>query len=758
MEARPDTHPSEQTLKAYRQGMLHGQLADTVAGHLRECPACRDAGQPPDSPTAATVLPSPPAESPTVGENTSLPFPLPEVPPELAGHSKYRIVRELGRGGMGVVYQAVQTLMDRPVAIKVINPSILAHPSALPRFQAEVKAAARLDHPNIVRAYDAEQIGNLHLLVMEYVDGISLATRVRDKGPVRIIHACHYVRQAALGLQHAFERGMAHRDIKPSNLMRTANGQVKILDFGLARLREAGAESHGLTATGAFMGTPEYVAPEQAEDARKADIRSDIYSLGCTLYFLLTGRPPFEEQTAVQLIIAHIEKKPPAIQTLRPDVPKELATVLANMLEKNPAKRYQTPADVAKALAPFTKPEAGRGGDVAGVQNTAKDGAKATAEAPPMIIEPRPADANLQRRIPPPSDGTRRPRRMRRSSRSAAKQRWVIASIAAAGLLMLGLFALWAGGVFKVKTKEGILVVETNEPNPEVYVDGEQVTVSWKDAGTKAEIRVKPGTHKVEVKKDGLKAYGEQVTLEVGGRQLLSAHLIPPEHVKRETAPPTPPAKSDAPPSPRPPTVEVKAPATAASVAKPPSPGRFPIPGNFSRPIRGIWEIDSNELVQRMGRGESRITFGDVAWTDYDFSVEAKRTAGNDGFGLWTRARRLYVNACLFSVAGHSGNRHYIAHTDGPNIRELATKLPGFIENGQWYTALVKVRGKRVQCFLDNVMLFDVEARFALNGCVCLSTWESPYRFRNIKVMSPDGKVLLEGLPDLSSPSRASGP
>src|SRR5262249_49581325 len=160
----------------------------------------------------------------------------------------------------------------------------------------------------------------------------------------------HYIRQAALGLQHAFEQGMAHRDIKPHNLMLTPKGQIKVLDFGLARLREPHCRGKGLTQADAFMGTPEYVAPEQATDARQADIRADIYSVGCTLYALITGRPPFTEDTTVKLVLAHIEKPPQPLQELRPEVPADLAAVVARMLAKDPAQRFQKPAEVARAL------------------------------------------------------------------------------------------------------------------------------------------------------------------------------------------------------------------------------------------------------------------------------------------------------------------------------------------------------------------------------------------------------------------------
>jgi serine/threonine protein kinase len=168
--------------------------------------------------------------------------------------------------------------------------------------------------------------------------------------------ACNFIRQAALGLQHAFEKGMVHRDIKPSNLMVTPPGQVKILDFGLARLRSENTQGNALTQANAFMGTPEYVSPEQATDARSADTRADIYSLGCSLYYLLTGRPPFQEETLVQVVLAQLEKEPPALDSLRPDASPELCAVVTRMLAKDPAKRYQRPAEVAQALLPFVKP------------------------------------------------------------------------------------------------------------------------------------------------------------------------------------------------------------------------------------------------------------------------------------------------------------------------------------------------------------------------------------------------------------------
>lgn len=282
--------------------------------------------------------------------------PCPDLPPELARHPKYLILRELGRGGMGVVYQARQTVMNRQVVIKVINRSLLEQPGAVERFRREVQAAAQLSHPNIVAAYDAEQAGELHILVMEFVPGQSLAEVLEKKGPLSVANACYYVRQTAVGLQHAHDRGMVHRDIKPQNLMLTPKGRIKILDFGLAKLVSERGKSKGLTPSDACMGTPEYISPEQAQDASSADIRADLYSLGCTLYCLLAGRPPFREETWMKTILAHIQKAPPPLPELRPDVPDRLWRVVARLLAKDPAQRYQKPVEVVQALAPFAKP------------------------------------------------------------------------------------------------------------------------------------------------------------------------------------------------------------------------------------------------------------------------------------------------------------------------------------------------------------------------------------------------------------------
>lgn len=268
----------------------------------------------------------------------------------------YILLERLGRGGMGEVFKARHTLMNRVVALKVLRSDLLHRADSLDRFRREIEAAAKLTHPNVVIAHDAAQVGNVCFLVMEYVAGTDLARLLKQRGSLPPAEAASLVRQALLGLQHAHERGLVHRDLKPSNLMLTTDGQVKLLDLGLARLRGDLAEETApapLTHEGMVMGTPDYLAPEQALDAHTADIRSDIYSLGCTLYHLLTGRPPFPGGTMTEKLLRHQQTDPDRIETVNPAAPAALGNVVRTMMARRPQDRYQTPNEAAAALAPF---------------------------------------------------------------------------------------------------------------------------------------------------------------------------------------------------------------------------------------------------------------------------------------------------------------------------------------------------------------------------------------------------------------------
>ncbi len=272
----------------------------------------------------------------------------------------YVLLERLGEGGMGTVFKARHQLMDRVVALKVIKKEQLANEDAIRRFHREIRAASALQHPNIVMAQHADEVNGTHFLVMEYVEGTDLAKVVRKQGPLPPEKACDCVRQAALGLQHAHERGLVHRDIKPANLLLSKDGVVKILDMGLARLgQNAGDQTAGeLTQEGSVMGTPDYMAPEQAEESHTVDIRADIYSLGCTLHHLLTGEAPFSGGTLIQKLYRHMSQEPPAVESRRPGLPVGLGAVARRMMAKKPQDRYQTPAEAAAALGAFCGAEA----------------------------------------------------------------------------------------------------------------------------------------------------------------------------------------------------------------------------------------------------------------------------------------------------------------------------------------------------------------------------------------------------------------
>jgi len=279
---------------------------------------------------------------------------------------QYRILDQLGQGGMGRVFKAVHQTMHRIVALKVVTSQLVKTEQGRQLFLREVRAAARLMHPNIVTAYDANQIGDRHYMVMEFVDGPNLEQLVRQKGPLPVGQACDFIRQAASGLQFALENHMVHRDIKPANLLvqraagsaRDTQCVVKILDFGLARLHQRNPEDEPgpntiLTKENTVMGTPDYVSPEQARDLHKVDIRSDLYSLGCTFYDLLTGQVPFPGGTTLEKLVRHGTEEATPVDSLRPEVPAAVAAIVRRLMAKQPAERFQTPAELMAALAPL---------------------------------------------------------------------------------------------------------------------------------------------------------------------------------------------------------------------------------------------------------------------------------------------------------------------------------------------------------------------------------------------------------------------
>jgi eukaryotic-like serine/threonine-protein kinase len=278
---------------------------------------------------------------------------------------QYRILDQIGQGGMGRVFKADHRTLGRLVALKVLAPGLLKTERVQQLFRREVRAAARLLHPNIVTAFDAGQEGARAYLVMEFVEGPNLDQLVRARGPLPVGLACDYVRQIAQGLQYAHLRGMVHRDIKPANILVQPDehltdgpGTAKLTDFGLARLQESSGKSDAelgtvLTKPNTVMGTPDYIAPEQARSLHKADIRSDLYSLGCTFYYLLTGQVPFPGGHSLEKLVRHASEEIPSVELMRPGVPEPVAVIIRRLMDKDPEKRFQTPAELALALEPF---------------------------------------------------------------------------------------------------------------------------------------------------------------------------------------------------------------------------------------------------------------------------------------------------------------------------------------------------------------------------------------------------------------------
>jgi len=317
------------------------------------------------------------------------------APPTAAGTlprylGEYEVLEKLGAGGMGEVYRAKHRRLGKLVALKVL-PAARVGDAALARFHREMEAVGQLDHPHLAEAFDAGEQDGIVYLVLKLIDGIDLNRLVKQSGPRPVAEACELVRQAALGLHYLHGRGLVHRDIKPSNLMRTKEGIVKVLDLGLARWQAAPGPDD-LTSPNQAMGTPDYMAPEQTNNAAAVDIRADLYSLGATLFCLLAGRPPFAHYSdMLAKMLAHSQEAPADVRSLRPEVPAGVAAIVARLLAKQPGQRYAAPMELVKALVPFCTPNKAA---------IAKDRTRPAAAAPGLpttVVSPTPSGPRLLR-------------------------------------------------------------------------------------------------------------------------------------------------------------------------------------------------------------------------------------------------------------------------------------------------------------------------------------------------------------------------
>ncbi len=781
MGAAASLHPTDQILQSYGLGKLDDQSAESVSEHLDSCPDCqrRVAEMSSDTflgklqnaqgrPNQAAGGLSQLGVSTTGGGSAVRVEPAKEtLPPGLAEHPDYEIKRELGRGGMGVVYLAHNTLMGRDEVLKVMSRQIIERPGVLERFLREIRAVASLRHPNIVTAFHAARIGDSIVFAMEYVDGLDLSRMVKAKGPLPVSHACNFAYQAALGLQHAHEEGLVHRDIKPGNLMLARKGDkatIKILDFGLAKVTREEKVDGSLTSEGQALGTPDFMAPEQILDAQSADIRADIYSVGATLYYLLTGRPPFQANSLYDMYQAHISRDPDPLNFIRPEVPAKLAALVAKMMAKDPSRRFQTPGEATQALAPFFK-RGNVGFKVIEQKDSAQDekgSSLGTGNAGFKVV---------QRRVTPPplpvgsQQGTAAvnvptaPLRTAARALSSAKnagdpiagtarweslielretdgpmdeapaveptrrppwKKWSVAVAAfALGLIALGVI------IITIRDKEGREIGRYNVP------DG--ATVVIEDSGNKV------GSNPPEKVRDGAAGRGSPIS---ASGEPANAPVI------------TSPADSR----------------DGIGAAAHRSPLQVVLRSKVERRalvISGSWMTRGDELVQTSPAYQiSELVFGDPNWSHYDLSFEVKKDT--EGWGEMGGRRFTILfhwlsanNKCWYS--GYNDAHEIASIVDGNWSRDWELRAgnwvwaKGELQDGKWYPVSIKVRGKAVKCFFNNNLMFDDVHPSLARGRIGLGTADAQVRFRRIKVIDPDGVVLFEGLPNIASGDETTG-
>jgi serine/threonine protein kinase/formylglycine-generating enzyme required for sulfatase activity len=439
----------------------------------------------------------------------------PQAADEIGRLGPYRVLEVLGKGGMGIVFRAEDPQLNRLVALKVMRPKMAAAHTGRERFLREARAMAAIKHEHIVSIYQVGEDRGVPFLAMEFLEGETLESRLHRERKLAAAEVLRIGRQIASALAEAHHRKLIHRDIKPSNLWLEDLGErvaspdrvrLKMLDFGLARAIQGKSV---LTQFGTIVGSPEYMAPEQVE-GKALDPRCDLFSLGCVLYRMTTGESPFERADLISTLMAVVSKDPARPHDLEPSVPPALSQLILKLLAKEPGKRPESAQAVAETLD------------------------RMASAVEPLVPSTRAGDSPRL-----PLDGAQGPTKPLQSP-AGVKKSWLIGA-GIAVCVLIGVTFLWASGVFRVKTTEGTLVFNVNEANPDITIDGEKVTVAWDNGGKSAEIRVNPGTHKIEVKKDGFQAEAKELTLKEGVREVFTARLEATPLPINPAPPPAPP-------------------------------------------------------------------------------------------------------------------------------------------------------------------------------------------------------------------------
>ena len=501
----PPKHPTSGQLYVYSEGKGTDSFRAAVAKHLQSCSTCADllesvqeASRPDDY--KLEPVPSNLAGQPDVGD----------LPPELIDHPQYAVEREIGRGGMGIVYLVKHKLTGRQEALKVLMPNLVERDDVRIRFMREIQSAASLDHPNICRTLNAFNDGKVLGLVMEYLTGSDLAQFITKYGPTSVRTACSLAIQLCTGLQHAHEKGMIHRDIKPGNLMidNTPKGlRLKILDFGLATgIMDESPDQKALTVDGRVLGTPEFMSPEQALTPSNVDIRSDLYSVGCVIYFMLSGRSPFQGETLFSILQSHISKQATPLSVINPEIPESLWAIVSLLLEKDRSRRPSCPADVVRLLTPFVT---SAGAMPVGMPTIAN---KPTYE--PSVDKPTDSTAEQFR------FSRRRPVRRQKQTSSFAK--WIPIFLPTGLLLGAGLFfqaeirTEWKR-LSEPSTSQ--IIIEKMPSDYEIWIDGQKTSFTRPNANSPAQVTALPGTYKFAPKRFG-ETMQEQTVTVIAGRDV----------------------------------------------------------------------------------------------------------------------------------------------------------------------------------------------------------------------------------------------